>query len=98
MESLWLGRSRKITPAKADFCAWARLMPTTRHVSFAGPPTARNLAVLCGWGGSKLKNVTKYADFWHRLGWRTVTVEMTVDMTRMTFYPACNLVGRALQT
>jgi pimeloyl-ACP methyl ester carboxylesterase len=54
-----------------------------RHVLLAGPAKAKNLAVLCGWGGSKLKNVGKYAELWHRIGWRTATVEMTMEMTFM---------------
>jgi len=60
-------------------------MCVARHVLFGGPASSRHLAVLCGWGGGKLKNVHKYASFWHRLGWRTATVEMTMDMT---FFPA----------
>eukprot|EP00316_Scyphosphaera_apsteinii_P005878 CAMPEP_0119321034 /NCGR_PEP_ID=MMETSP1333-20130426/54215_1 /TAXON_ID=418940 /ORGANISM="Scyphosphaera apsteinii, Strain RCC1455" /LENGTH=275 /DNA_ID=CAMNT_0007327897 /DNA_START=31 /DNA_END=858 /DNA_ORIENTATION=- len=56
-----------------------------QHIKFGGPQMAMNFAVLCGWGGSKLKNVSKYAELWHRIGWRTATIEMTMDMT---FYPA----------
>ena len=52
-----------------------------RHVLLSGPANAKNLAIICGWGGSKLKNVAKYAALWHRIGWRTATVEMTMEMT-----------------
>ena len=55
-----------------------------QHVTFGGPPQARGLAVLCGWSGSSLRNVRKYAELWHRLGWRTATANMTIDMT---FFP-----------
>ena len=56
----------------------------TSRVAFAGPSNARGLAILCGWGGSKLKNVQKYAELWHRAGWRTATAPMSVDHT---FFP-----------
>ena len=55
------------------------------HVAFGGPSNARGLAVLCGWGGSKLKNVQKYAALWHRAGWRTAAAAMSIDHT---FFPA----------
>ena len=51
----------------------------------SGPASARGLAVLCGWGGSKLKNVNKYASLWHKLGWRTAAASMSMDNT---FFPA----------
>jgi hypothetical protein len=66
-------------------------------IAFGGPPNARGLAVLCGWGGSTLKNVCKYASVWHKLGWRTATAAMSIDMT---FFPgswtAANEVARTL--
>lgn len=66
------------------------------HLKFDGPSTAKHMAVICGWGGGKLKNVHKYAALWHRLGWRTVTIEMTIDMT---FYPSTwTPVGSIAQT
>ena len=55
------------------------------HLRLAGPSHARGLAVLCGWGGSSLRNVSKYEPLWHRLGWRTVTAAMSLDMV---FYPS----------
>lgn len=53
--------------------------------TFAGPAGARGLAVLCGWGGGRLHHVQKHAVLWHRIGWRTATVCMDMDMT---FFPA----------
>tara|TARA_B110001452_G_C15133256_1_gene394801 strand:+ start:155 stop:958 length:804 start_codon:yes stop_codon:yes gene_type:complete len=56
-----------------------------QQVVLGGPSHARGLAVLCGWGGSSLKNVLKYSTLWHKLGWRTATAAMSLDQT---FYPA----------
>ena len=66
-------------------------------IAFGGPPNARGLAVLCGWGGSTLKNVCKYASVWHKLGWRTATAAMSIDMTFLpgSWTPA-NEVARTL--
>ncbi len=66
-------------------------------IAFGGPANARGLAVICGWSGSALKNVCKYASVWHKLGWRTATAAMSIDMT---FYPGswtlANDVARTL--
>lgn len=54
------------------------------HLAIGGARDARGLAVLFGWSGSSLRNVQKYAAVWHKLGWRTATAAMSIDMT---FFP-----------
>lgn len=54
-------------------------------IAFGGPAGARGLALMCGWGGGSLKHVSKYAQLWHKNGWRTAAAAMSIDMT---FFPA----------